>query len=297
MSNEFPQTHRIEPTLPEADVTGLDTPVTTTPSSGASVPSYTTTPSSSSSSSSTTEAAKDATKQVGSQAADSGRQVAQTAKDEARGVASEAKSQARDLAGEARTQLRSQASTQQNNLAGWLSSMSDELRGMADRSGEPGQGVATSLVHRASSRSGDLADWLQRHEPEDILDEVSRFARRRPGLFLAIAAAAGLVAGRLARSLAAGNDSDEGGNYRGYESSRYQSSLGYESAGGYGTTAGYGTAGGYESSSTWSAPSGESVGATYEGAGSAGYDADYRPVTQQSDVDELTTTPYPEGGR
>lgn len=281
MSNEFPQTHRIEPTLPEADVTGLDSPMSTTPTSGASVTSSST----SSSSSSTTEAAKGATKQVGSQAAESGRQVAQTAKEEARGVASEAKSQARDLVGEARTQLRSQASTQQNNLATWLSSMSDELRGMADRTGEPGQGVASSLVNQASSRSSDLADWLQRHEPADILDEASRFARRRPGLFLAIAAAAGLVAGRLARGLAAGNDSSQGATYRGYESSDYQSSLGYESSGGYGSS------GGYQSSTTagaWSAPAGESLGATYEGAGGRAYD---------TDVDELTTTPYPEGGR
>jgi hypothetical protein len=292
MSNEYAQTHRIEPTLPEADMTGLDSPVSTTPGSGASVSSSSTP--SSSSSSSTTEAAKDATKQVGSQAAESGRQVAETAKEEARGVASEAKNQARDLAGEARTQLRNQASTQQNNLAGWLSSLSEELRGMADRTGEPGQGVASSLVNQASSRSGDLADWLQRHEPADVLDEVSRFARRRPGLFLAIAAAAGLVAGRLARSLAAGNDEDQGGTYRGYESS------GYESSGGYGSSGGYESSVGYESSSTagtWSAPAGASLGATYEGAGDAAYDADYRPVTQEADVDELTTTPYPEGGR
>jgi hypothetical protein len=123
---------------------------------------------------------------------------------------------------------------------------------------------------------------------------VSRFARRRPGLFLAIAAAAGLVAGRLARSLAAGNDDDQGGTYRGYESS------GYESSGGYGSSGGYESPLGYESSSTagtWSAPAGASLGATYEGAGDAAYDADYRPVTQEADVDELTTTPYPEGGR
>jgi len=282
MSNEFAQTHRIEPTLPEADVTGLDSPVSSTPSSGASVSS-----SYPSSSSSTTETAKESSKQVAGQAAESGRQVAQTAKDEALGVASEAKNQARDLVGEARTQLRDQASTQQNNLAGWLSSMSEELRGMADRTGEPGQGVASSLVNQASSRSGDLADWLQRHEPADLLDEVTRFARRRPGLFLVIAGAAGLVAGRLARGLAAGNDDDQASGYRGYESSGYRSSLGYESSRGYESPS---------TTETWSAPAGSTVGATYEGTGSAAYDADYRPVTQESGVDELTA-PYPEGGR
>ena len=66
MSNEFAQTHRIEPTLPEADVTGLDSPVSSTPSSGASV-----TSSYPSSSSSTTETAKESTKQVAGQAAES----------------------------------------------------------------------------------------------------------------------------------------------------------------------------------------------------------------------------------
>jgi hypothetical protein len=103
------------------------------------------------------------------------------------------------------------------------------------------------LVNQASSRSGDIADWLQRHEPADILDEVSRFARRRPGLFLAIAAAAGLVAGRLARGLAAGNDDEQGAGYRGYESPGYQSSLGYESSRGYESPS---------TAETWSAPAG-----------------------------------------
>jgi hypothetical protein len=35
------------------------------------------------------------------------------------------------------------------------------------------------------------------------VDEVQSFARRRPGVFLALAAAAGLVAGRLTRGIKA----------------------------------------------------------------------------------------------
>jgi hypothetical protein len=37
-----------------------------------------------------------------------------------------------------------------------------------------------------------------------LLDEVRGFARRKPGTFLLVAAAAGVVAGRLTRALAAG---------------------------------------------------------------------------------------------
>jgi hypothetical protein len=43
-----------------------------------------------------------------------------------------------------------------------------------------------------------------------VLDEVRSFARQRPGAFLAIALGAGILAGRLARGLAA--DPDEIGN-------------------------------------------------------------------------------------
>ena len=43
--------------------------------------------------------------------------------------------------------------------------------------------------------------------PRDVLDEVKRFARRRPVAFLALAAAAGVVAGRVTRGAVAANTS------------------------------------------------------------------------------------------
>ena len=43
--------------------------------------------------------------------------------------------------------------------------------------------------------------------PRDLLDEVKRFARRRPVAFLALAAAAGVVAGRVTRGAVAANTS------------------------------------------------------------------------------------------
>ena len=45
------------------------------------------------------------------------------------------------------------------------------------------------------------------HAQADLLDDVRRFAARRPGMFLAIAAGVGVVAGRLTRGLAA-DDND-----------------------------------------------------------------------------------------
>ena len=49
----------------------------------------------------------------------------------------------------------------------------------------------------------DFANWLQNREPADLLEEVRRFARRKPGVFLLGAAAAGVLAGRLTNGVRA----------------------------------------------------------------------------------------------
>jgi hypothetical protein len=76
---------------------------------------------------------------------------------------------------------------------------------MASKSDE--SGPMTDLASEASRRGGEIAHWLDTHEPDDVLDEVKRFARRRPVAFLALAAAAGVVAGRLTRGAVAANTS------------------------------------------------------------------------------------------
>ena len=132
-------------------------------------------------------------------AADSGQGVLHEAKGQAADVVQEAKGQARDLLGEARTGLKSQASDQQARAATSLRSLGDELGRMADSS-EQG-GLATDLVRQVAGRTGSVASWLENREPGDVLGEVTDFARRRPGVFLALAAGAGVLAGRLTRGL------------------------------------------------------------------------------------------------
>lgn len=137
-------------------------------------------------------------------------QVATTTKEEIREVAAEARHQVRDLASEARTQVRQQASTQQQQFAERLRSAGDELSTMADK-GE-GSGLATELTREVSGRIHTWAGWLETREPADVLDEIRRFARRRPGLFLLGAALAGVAAGRLTRGMAEANGSRTSGD-------------------------------------------------------------------------------------
>ena len=145
--------------------------------------------------------AKEQAGEVGQQAAQNAKQVAGTAKEEATKVASEAKQQAKQLYTESMSQLSEQAGVQQARVASGLRSVSDELSSMADNSEQ--QGVASELVSTVASRAGSVASWLDGRDPASVLDEVKRFARRRPGTFIAIAAITGVVAGRLVRNLAA----------------------------------------------------------------------------------------------
>ena len=149
-----------------------------------------------------TETAKQEAGEVAHQATDAAQHVVETAKTEAANVASEVRANAKDLLYQAKTDLTDQAGAQQQKVAKGLHSISGELRTMADASEQPG--VATDLVRQAADRSSSVAAWLEDRDPGSLLDEVKSFARRRPGTFLLLAAGAGILAGRLTRSLSEG---------------------------------------------------------------------------------------------
>ncbi|WP_051423236.1 hypothetical protein [Arthrobacter sp. MA-N2] len=133
------------------------------------------------------------------QARQSATSVVDTTKAEAANVASEVKANAKDLLSQAKLELSDQAGIQQQKVAAGLRSISEELRSMAEATNDPG--VATDLVRQAAERTSSAATWLDDREPGSIVDEVKTFARRRPGAFLLLAAGAGVLAGRLGRSL------------------------------------------------------------------------------------------------
>ena len=146
------------------------------------------------------DAAKQEASNLKDTATDQAKDVLGTAKSEAKSVASEAKSQAKDLYAQTTHQLKDQANTQQQRIAGGLRSVGDELDSMARNS--ENSGVASDLVGQVSSRLSSAGNWLADRDPASVLDEVKRFARRRPGAFILGAAITGIVAGRLTRALA-----------------------------------------------------------------------------------------------
>jgi hypothetical protein len=160
---------------------------------------------------STTPDAREEAANLAGEAGDAGRRVAGTAKEETKAVGYEVRRQARRLADEVGSEVRQQASTQQSRAAGGLRNIGDELSNMADGSGS-GSGFAADVARDAGQRVGAVAQWLDERDPKDILEEVKGFARRRPGVFLAIAVGTGVVIGRLTRALMTPSDDDEGGS-------------------------------------------------------------------------------------
>ena len=146
---------------------------------------------------STADVAKGQASAVAGGAADAASHVAGVAKEQAGQVATEATRQVKHLVGQAQSELSSQASSQQERAATGLHSVGDQLSAMASGSGGPG--VAADLAKQAADKVHEVAGWLENKEPADLLAEVRSYARRRPGMFLAIALGAGLVAGRLVR--------------------------------------------------------------------------------------------------
>jgi len=132
-------------------------------------------------------------------ATEEGRHVAGVAADEAKGVAAEATHQARGVVDDAMTQVRDQLDDQgrqqKDRLAGTLATFGDEL----DRMAQNGSGLAADVAQEVAGRARSLSRHLDGRQPAELLDDVRRFARQRPGTFLLGAAAAGVVVGRLLR--------------------------------------------------------------------------------------------------
>lgn len=139
---------------------------------------------------------KDQAEQAATTATAEGKRVAGVAGDEAHKVIDETRQQAQALMDEAVSQLADQSRTQRDRLVETLGTLGTDLDRMA---GQADSGLASELVRNAAQRVQTASRRIEGREPAELLDDVRDFARRRPGVFLLGALAAGVVAGRVAR--------------------------------------------------------------------------------------------------
>jgi hypothetical protein len=148
------------------------------------------------------DTAKSEASNVASTAAGGAREVAGEAGTQAKAVAGEAKQQLGRLMSQGRDEFRQQAEQRTSQAAGQLRNLSEQVSALVE--GRPE--AASQLVGYAGDVQYQLRRLAARMEqggPQGVLDDVTRFARRRPGAFLAGAAGLGFVVGRLVRAGAA----------------------------------------------------------------------------------------------
>jgi len=178
-------------------------------------------------------AAKDQAGAVADTARSQVSEVTTAATEQARAVAADAKQQARRLVDESRSQLRTQATEQTSKLAGSVREISQQLQGVS-QGGTPPEGIVADIVEQAAGVTSRFAQQLESRSPEELLDDVKRFARRRPGLFLLGALGAGFAAGRVIRTVDTTSIVDSA--KQAVSGQDESSGNGFESQGGFGAT-------------------------------------------------------------
>jgi hypothetical protein len=198
------------------------------------------------------------------EAREQGRQVADTAKGEARGVAEEAKGQAgrvaeeakeqgRNLLSEAQSQLRQQASSQTDRAAGFVQEIAGSLRALSEGRTEEA-GPLGDYARQATQQVQQFADRIEQRGFDGLVQDVQRFARRRPGGFLLGAAVAGFATGRLVRGARDAQSSSD---------DQYSGQLTSTSS-----TGTYGTSGTYTTSEAYTGTAPQVGGSAYPGLAS-----------------------------
>ncbi len=140
----------------------------------------------------------EAVKEVAGRAAERAGDVAGEAQAQAQAVARQAKEQVHDLVDRGRRDLGAEAATRSRQMAGSVRTLADQVGALAD--GDPqSAGPLTDLLQEGRDRLQSFAGRLD-DGPNAVLDDMRRFARRQPLLFLATAGAIGFVAGRLVRA-------------------------------------------------------------------------------------------------
>jgi len=171
----------------------------------------------------------------------------EASKTEARNVAATAKEGGKDVVGEVTEKTAEVASTAKGEIQRLMDQASTEVRNVGRERGEQLAGRLDTLVQQMRAlregrveEAGDLRSWMSQAEqrmqhyastlrdrgPDGVLEDVRRFARRRPGAFLLAAGATGFAVGRAVRAGAMSSHNSEPQGMTGYGSNGLYSQYG-----------------------------------------------------------------------
>lgn len=142
------------------------------------------------------EAEHETIEPAGGQMQDTREQVKQTAQR----VREQVRRQGADLVGRAQSQAVSMIEQGKEAAAGRIDTIAEALRCAADKLRDDQQQTAAQYARTAADQVERLTGYLHNARPNDMLDDVQRFARRRPEIFIGTALAAGFAIGRFLKA-------------------------------------------------------------------------------------------------
>jgi hypothetical protein len=144
-------------------------------------------------------------KRTAPSAGEQARYIAGAVREEALDVVGTAKEEGRNVVHETRNQLREQAAAETARVADGLRNLGAQMQALAEGRAEEA-GDAREYARQAASTVQGWAGRVESRGIQGLTEDMEHFARRRPGVFLAGAAAAGFVLGRFLRGASASND-------------------------------------------------------------------------------------------
>lgn len=144
--------------------------------------------------------APDTGRKVAEQAKEAAGKAAEQAKAAAGQAAGQAKAAAGQAAGQAREQAASRVAGQKERAAHSLGSMAQALRATGQQLREQDQAELTPYAERAAAEVERFSSYIEGHDIGEMVDDMERFARRQPALFVGGAFMLGLMGARFLRS-------------------------------------------------------------------------------------------------
>jgi hypothetical protein len=115
-------------------------------------------------------------------------------------VAGEAREAGRQAAHDARHVAREHLDKRSSAAGERVGEAAGDARGVAEHLRSTGREGPARLADEAAERMERFATYLRESDTDRILDDIRRVGRTRPAVLVAVAAAVGMVVGRLVRA-------------------------------------------------------------------------------------------------
>lgn len=122
------------------------------------------------------------------------------AQEKAQEVAGQAQEKAREAAGDAQEGIRRQIDDRSTHAGEQVSSTAQDLRSVGEELRKQGKDTPAKLADRAAEQTEKVGSYLKERGPDEMLEDVEDFGRRRPWAVLAGGAAVGILAARFLKA-------------------------------------------------------------------------------------------------